>query len=188
MDSFLVYTILLHLNIAQTLLWAEKVFTEKGVKFMSIKRTMLAAAATLALSVPAWAAQISPANEAVTAGSEPKSTLTLIMHGGGGFGGMHGGGGFAMHGGGFGGMHMGGIGPRFGPGGHFGFGHRAFLHGGHPAFFHGRHGFFRHGHFFPFGVGFYGVGYGDGGSCYWNCRAAGFGAGYCSVYSWNFCY
>ena len=146
---------------------------------MSIKRIMLAAAATLALSVPACAAQISPGNKSVASG-EPKSTLTLIMHGGGGFGGMHGGGGFAMHGGGFGGTHMGGIGPRFGPGGHFRF--------GHPAFFHGRRGFFRHRHFFPFGVGFYGVGYGYGGSCYWNCRASGFGPGYCSIYSWNFCY
>ena len=153
---------------------------------MSIKRTVLAAAATLALSVPAHAAQISPMNDAVTGGSKPQSTLTLIMHGGGGFGGMHGGG-FAMHGGGFGGMHPRGFGPHFGPGGHFGFGHRAFFHGGRTAFFHGRRGFFRHGHFFPFAVGLYGYGYGDG-SCYWNCRAKGFGPGYCSAYAYNFCY
>ena len=158
---------------------------------MSIKRTMLAAAATLALSVPAYAAEIGPANQGVTSMSKPPSTLTLIMHGGGGFGGMHGGGGFGMHGGGFGGMHMGGIGPRFSPGGHFGFGgHRAFFPGGRGAFFHGRHGFFRHGRFFPFGVGLYGYGYGDsyGGSCYWNCRTQGFGPGYCSAYAYNFCY
>ena len=155
---------------------------------MSIKRTVLAAAATLALSVPAYAAQISPMNDAVTGGSKPQSTLTLIMHGGGGFGGMHGGG-FAMHGGGFGGMHPRGFGPHFGPGGHFGFGHRAFFHGGRTAFFHGRRGFFRHGHFFPFAVGLYGYGYGNGGgSCYWNCRAQGFGPGYCSAYAYNFCY
>ncbi len=99
---------------------------------------------------------------------------------------MHGG--FAMHGGGFGGPHIGGFGPRFAPGGHFGLGNRAFFPGGHRAFFHSRHGFFRHGHFFPFGVGFYGIGYGYGGSCYWNCRAAGFGPGYCSAYSYNYCY
>jgi hypothetical protein len=59
MDSFPVSAILLYLSIAQTLLWAEKAFTGKGVKFLSIKRTVLAAAATLVLSVPAWAAQIS---------------------------------------------------------------------------------------------------------------------------------
>ncbi|MGO9174362.1 MAG: hypothetical protein ACLP7P_20685 [Rhodomicrobium sp.] len=27
-----------------------------------------------------------------------------------------------------------------------------------------------------------------GGSCYWNCINAGFGPGYCSAYSFNFCY
>ena len=37
---------------------------------MSIKRTVLAAAATLALSVPAYAAQIGPMNEAVTGGRQ----------------------------------------------------------------------------------------------------------------------
>jgi hypothetical protein len=86
-------------------------------------------------------------------------------------------------------MHPRGFGPHFGPGGHFGFGHRAFFHGGRTAFFHGRRGFFRHGHFFPFAVGLYGYGYGNGGgSCYWNCRAQGFGPGYCSAYAYNFCY
>ena len=128
---------------------------------MSIKRTVLAAAATLAFSIPACAAQISPMNDAVTGGGKPQSTLTLIMHGGGGFGRMHGGG-FAMHGGGFGGMRPGGFGPHFSPGGHFGFHHPAFFHGGRTAFFHGRRGFFRHGRFFPFGVGLYGYGWGYG--------------------------
>ena len=34
-----------------------------------------------------------------------------------------------------------------------------------------------------------GYGYGNGGgSCYWNCRAQGFGPGYCSAYAYNFCY
>jgi hypothetical protein len=139
---------------------------------MSIKRTVLAAAATLAFSIPACAAQISPMNDAVTGGGKPQSTLTLIMHGGG-----------------FGGMRPGGFGPRFSPGGHFGFHHPAFFHGGRTAFFHGRRGFFRHGRFFPFGVGLYGYGWGyGGGSCYWNCRAQGFGPGYCSAYAYNFCY
>jgi hypothetical protein len=80
-------------------------------------------------------------------------------------------------------MRMGGFGPHFSPG--FG-GRSAFFHGGrHPAFFHG-HRFFRHGRFF--GAPFYGVGIYGGGGCYWNCRAAGFGPGYCSAYAWNFCY
>jgi len=60
-----------------TLLWAGKVLTRQGVKFMSIKRTVLAAAATLALLVPAYAAQISPMNDAATGGSKPQSTLTI---------------------------------------------------------------------------------------------------------------
>jgi hypothetical protein len=61
---------------------------------------------------------------------------------------------------------------------------------GRTAFFHGHRGFWRHGHFFPFvGVGLWGLDYGyGGGSCYWNCRAAGYGPGYCSAYAYNFCY
>ena len=149
---------------------------------MSIKLNIVAAAAALALPFAAHAASLGPAGQGTIDGSKAQSTLTLIMHGGGGgFGG-------GMHGGGFGPMHMGGMGPHFGPGGHFA-GHPAFFHGGHPGFFHGRHGFFRHGRFIPFGfgVGFYGD-YWGGGSCYWNCRTAGFGPGYCSAYSYNFCY
>jgi hypothetical protein len=38
-----------------------------------------------------------------------------------------------------------------------------------------------------YGYGDYGYGYG-GGSCYWNCRSAGYGPSYCSVYAYNFCY
>ena len=146
------------------------------------------------------------------------STFTLVRGGmgGGGFGGHGGFGGGMGHGfgGGMGGMGhgfgMGGMGMRgmaFGPRAGFGpqfaavphagfnrFGRVGAFNGRHPAFFHGRHGFFRHGRFFPLGVGVglwgwdgYGYGYG-GGSCYWNCRAAGFGPGYCSAYSYNFCY
>ena len=38
----------------------------------------------------------------------------------------------------------------------------------------------------PIGVGWWGGDY-YGGVCYWNCRSAGFGPGYCSAYAWNFC-
>jgi hypothetical protein len=64
------------------------------------------------------------------------------------------------------------------------------VYGGRMAFHHGHRGFWRHGHFFPFvGVGLWGWDYGyGGGSCYWNCRAAGYGPGYCSAYAYNFCY
>jgi hypothetical protein len=59
---------------------------------------------------------------------------------------------------------------------------------GRSAFYHGHRGYWRGGRFFPFyGVGVWDYGYG-GGSCYWNCRAAGYGPGYCSAYSYNFCY
>jgi hypothetical protein len=115
-----------------TLLWAGKVLTRQGVKFMSIKRTVLAAAATLALLVPAYAAQISPMNDAATGGSKPQSTLTIAgaghdqlaaagksnvtavgwgggWHGGGWGGGWHGGGWHGgWHGGGWGGGWHGG--------------------------------------------------------------------------------
>ncbi len=64
--------------------------------------------------------------------------------------------------------------------------------GGRTAFHNGNRGFWRHGRFFPFvgvGVGLWGWDYGyDGGSCYTNCLAAGYGAGYCSANAYNFCY
>jgi hypothetical protein len=86
---------------------------------MSIKRTVLAASATLALLVPAYAAQISPMNDAATGGSKPQSTLTIAGAGHdqlaaagksnvtavGWGGGWHGGG---WHGGGWGGGWHGG--------------------------------------------------------------------------------
>ena len=69
------------------------------------------------------------------------------------------------------------------------------FNGGRSAFFHGRRGFFRHGRFFPFvGVGlwdwlWYGLLDYGGGSCYWNCRAAGYGPSLLQRdTSYNFCY
>ena len=138
-------------------------------------------------------------------------------HGGGGFGGGmgHGGGGFGggIGGGRMGGMHYGGpgIGGRSfaGPGINRGFygGRTAFyrpgiagrgvyagrsFYGGRTAFHNGHRGYWRHGHFYPFvgvGLGLWGWDYGyDGGSCYTNCLAAGYGAGYCSANAYNFCY
>ncbi len=68
------------------------------------------------------------------------------------------------------------------------------FNGGRTALYRGHRGYWRHGRFFPLvGVGLwgwdgdYGYGYG-GGSCYWNCRAAGYGPGFCSVNSESFCY
>lgn len=139
-------------------------------------------------------------------------------HGGGGFGGGMGGGhmgGMAM-GGHMGGMRSGG--PGMGgrsfaaPGINRGFygGRTAFYRpgiagrgvyagrafaGGRMAFHNGHRGFWRHGHFYPFagvglGVGLWGWddGYYGGGSCFSNCLAAGYDAGYCSANAYNFCY
>jgi hypothetical protein len=59
---------------------------------------------------------------------------------------------------------------------------------GHPGGNWGaRRGYWRGGRWYGYG-GFYGYGYGYGGSCYWNCMALGYGPGYCSAYSYNFCY
>jgi hypothetical protein len=88
-----------------------------------------------------------------------------------------------------------------GPGGHFHSFHHGFPHHGmgHGVPHHGM------GHGVPYGArwgwrdGRRGYWYGGvwywwgpvgvyGGSCYWNCRNAGFGPGYCSAYSFNFCY
>jgi hypothetical protein len=144
-------------------------------------------------------------------------TLVRGMGGGGMGGGMGHGGGFGggMGGGHMGGMgmggHMGGMGGRSfaAPGINRGFygGRTAFYRpgiagrgvyagrgfpGGRAAFHNGHRGFWRHGRFFPFvgvGVGLWGWDYGyDGGSCYTNCLAAGYGAGYCSANAYNFCY
>ena len=147
---------------------------------MSIKQIAVAAVAAFGLSLGAYSASAGPLNEA----SPPHapSTFTLIGHGGGGHGGGgHGGGGHGgggMHAGGMhmGGMHMGRVGGR---------GATAFYRGGRvggrTASYHGRRGYWRGGRWY--GGGWYG-----GGSCYANCLEAGYGPGYCSVYSYNFCY
>lgn len=92
-----------------------------------------------------------------------------------------------------------GVGPRgrFVAGRRFA-GRGAFVRGGRFArntrFFRGRRfvRVFRGGRWIWAPVGLYagwwdGYGYGYGGSCYWNCRAAGYGPGYCSAYAFNFC-
>ena len=169
---------------------------------MPIKKITVAAVAALGLSIGASSASASPVNQGATAPafSKAPSTFTLIAahmgggggHMGGGMGGMHFGGGGMSH---MGGAHFAGGGMRYsGPriGGFHGYGRPtgfynsgpARFHGGRTAFYHGHHGHWRHGHWYPFvGVGIY-----AGGSCYWNCRAAGYGPAYCSAYSYNFCY
>jgi hypothetical protein len=87
----------------------------------------------------------------------------------------------------FSGQRFGSVRPNFGP--RFGrFEGRRFeggaFRGGRSAFYHGRRGHWRHGHWYPF----YGLGVYAGGSCYWNCRAQGYGPGYCRAYAYDFCY
>jgi hypothetical protein len=148
---------------------------------MSIKRIAVAAVAAFGLSLGAYSASAGPLNEALP--SHAPSTFTLIAHGGGHGGGGHGGGG---HGGGMhsGGMHMGG---HMG-GMHMGGMHAGRMHagrgGGRTAFYRGG----RRGGGYWRGGRWYGLGWYGGGSCYGNCLAAGYGPGYCSVYSYNFCY
>ena len=164
---------------------------------MSFRSITVAAVAVHGLSMGAQPSPAGPLNEGALSAAPAQSTLTFV-HGHGGGGGIGGGGG---GGGSFG--HVGG-GGGFGPmaGGSFGSG--AFSRGammGAPgrslggrnyagAYHNGRGGYYRNGRFFPFiGAGLYGWGWdnGWGGSCYWNCRSAGYGPGYCSAYSWNFC-
>jgi hypothetical protein len=146
---------------------------------MSIKQIAVAAVAAFGLSLGAYSASAGPLNEA--SAPHAPSTFTLIGHGGGHGGGGHGGGG---HGGGFhgGGFHGGGM--RIG---RVGGGHTAFYRGGRvggrSASYRGgrgRGGYWRGGRWYG---GWY-----AGGSCYANCLALGYGPGYCSVYSYNFCY
>ncbi len=161
---------------------------------MFIKKIAVAAVAALGLSLGAYSASAAPQNDGAPAPLNPQSTFTLIRAGGGGHMGGGGGhmgghmGGMGGHFGGMGGMRMGGMrmgaGPRMGgryafAGGRVAGGRYA---GGRTVFYHGRRGYWRGGRFFPF-FGIY-----AGGSCYWNCRAQGFGPGYCSAYAYNFCY
>ncbi len=176
---------------------------------MSIKKLTFAAVAALGLSLGAYSASAGPVSEgAALPAAQAPSAFTLVGHGGGGGGGGgggHGGGGFGggfgggmgHGGGGFGGF-SGGMGHSFGGMGH-GYGGMGMMHGGmagrgvhggRMAFNHGHRGYWRNGRFYPFyGIGLWDYGYGyDGGSCYWNCRAAGYGPGFCSVNAYSFCY
>jgi hypothetical protein len=179
---------------------------------MSIRQSIVAAAAAVVLSLPLYSASAGPVNEAAPAAS--KSTLTLIGErgrgGGGGMGMRPGGmgmkpGGMGMRPGGMG-MRPGGMGagsfragpsfsghrfrpmgPNFGP--RFGkFEGRRFegprFRAGRAGFYHGRRGYWRHGRWYPF----FGLGIAAGGNCYWNCRAEGYGPAYCSAYAYDFCY
>ncbi len=120
-------------------------------------------------------------DNAAIAGAIKGNAFELIRSGGGrgGGGGMRGGGGRGMHmrgGGGRGGMR----GTRMGFRGH--------MRGGrHFARFHHQHHrrFWRHGRWYGGTVGYGG---GGGGSCFWNCRNAGYSSNYCRFNSANFCY
>jgi hypothetical protein len=87
-------------------------------------------------------------------------------------------------------------GPHGGAGGHAGIaGGGVHSFAGPSRSFAGRNfagGHWRHGHFRrgigPFAGFWYDYDYGYGGSCYWNCRNAGYGPSYCRAYADNFCY
>lgn len=163
---------------------------------MSIRQSIVAAAAALILSAPLYPASAAPVNEAAQAA--PKSTFTLIRGRSGGGGGSMGHGGMGMS---HGGMGMGNFrssGPSFSGqrfsssrpsfSSHGRFEGRRFegvrSRGERTAFYHGRRGHWRNGHWYPF----FGLGAYAGGSCYWNCRAQGYGPGYCRAYAYDFCY
>ncbi len=170
---------------------------------MSLRSITVAAIAALGLSLGAQSAPAGSLSEgaAPAAANAPGSSALIMVRSGGGGGHMGGGG---AHMGGIGGMSMGGAGPmHMGPGfmgsrmggpGGYSMGRNYGRPGGYAIgrhyAGHGMRGHWRNGRFFPFvGVGLWG--YGDdwgGGSCYWNCRAAGYGPGYCSAYAANFCY
>lgn len=145
---------------------------------MSIKRTLTAAAAMLALCFPAFAG---PAGFANDAPKPAPGAFTLIGHHGGGGGGGRGGGGghggFSM--GGRGGMgSMGMSGQRFS--GFSGNRYSGLRAGG----YHRGRGYWRGGRWYAFD----GYGVAGGGSCYWNCLEAGYSPAYCSANAYDFCY
>lgn len=159
---------------------------------MSIRQSIVAAAAALLLSLPLNSAFADPVNKAAPAA--PKSTFTLIRgHSTGGGGGGRsmsmghssmGAGSFRSSRSSFSGQRFSSVRPSFGS--RFGRvegrrfeGRRS--RGGRTAFYNGRRGHWRNGHW-------YGLGVYAGGSCYWNCRAQGYGPGYCSAYAYDFCY
>ncbi len=136
--------------------------------------TALAAIGLFAASQAAPANSLSPQLNTAEAANSP--IIRVAAHSG-----SMGSGGHAMS--------MGGTGVRSGGVHNFAIGHRPMMGQGRTFahnFHHGRH--FRGGPFIGFG---YDYGYPDsygGGSCYWNCRNAGYGPGYCQAYAYNFCY
>jgi hypothetical protein len=52
---------------------------------------------------------------------------------------------------------------------------------------HHHHRHFRDGAIFGFGFDYGYPGLYDGGSCYWNCRAEGYGPGFCRANAWEYC-
>ncbi len=172
---------------------------------MSIKKLTVAAVAALGLSLGAYSASAGPLNEgAALSSATAPSTFTLVGHGGGG-GGHGGGGGMGGMGGGGGMGFGGGHGMGFSSGMGHSFGGMGMSHGsgqfysgrtagrgvyGGQTAINGHRGYWRNGRFFPFyGVGLWDYGYGyGGGSCYWNCRSAGYSPGFCSANAYSFCY
>jgi hypothetical protein len=164
-----------------------------------MKRTLtatLVAAGFLAVSQLCFAQTSAPAADSGQARDTAHATLARYSSGGGGsFG--HGGGGFSRGSGSFG--HSG-----------MAWGRSSGIHGysmGQGVMRHGftgqrlsmrRGGAFgfehhRHHRFGGFALLGYPYGYSDwydsgSGSCYWNCRAEGYGPGFCRANAWEYCY
>ena len=164
---------------------------------MKLTHLMGAAAVTMGLALaaqPVLAGAVVP-ESAVLAG-QVSSGVTQVWGGGGhhGGGGWHGGGGGHYHIYGGGGNHFYGGGHRFYGGNHmYGGNHRYGAYNHYGPYNH--YGNWHHHHHWGYGRGYYGWGYGypyygygyGGGSCFDNCIAAGYGPGYCTTYSANFC-
>lgn len=144
--------------------------------------TALAALGLFAASHAASANPLSPNLDTAKAVSNP--IIHVATHAGGGMGG----GGHAMSmGGGPHGMGAGGI--HNGAGGihNFGLGHSPVIGNGGVSARHFHQGRRLGGAFIGFGYDYGNPYWYDNGSCYWNCRNAGYGPGYCQAYAYNFC-
>ncbi len=176
---------------------------------MSIKKLTVAAIAALGLTLGAYSASAGPVSEgAALPAAKAPSTFTLVFGHGGGGGGHGGGGGMGFGGGmGHGGMGFSGsMGHSFGSMGHS-YGGMGMMHG--PGVGHftaagwpvtvstaaaqlsitvtaaiGAMGTSSRSMALACGI----MAMAMGGSCYWNCRAAGYGPGFCSVNAYDFCY
>ncbi len=152
---------------------------------MNIRQSITSAIAVLGFAVLGSAALANPIAQTSAPASgthlaAAESTFTLIAIRGGGRG-FRGGGARGFRGGGF---RAGGV--RGGRAAVVRGGRRGVVVGGR-GFAGGRRvGYWRNGRWF--GPAAVGVGIGAGGSCYWNCRNSGYGAGYCSANAGNFCY